>query len=64
MKAASFLRSVINLPRKLVAPIVSRMERRRRRAEIAAMDAHLRNDVGLGPFDTFFGWRGSPWPDD
>jgi hypothetical protein len=63
-KAARLVRSLINLSRKLVAPITKRIERNRVHAEIGAMGAHLRNDVGLDPLDTFYGWRGSPRRED
>jgi hypothetical protein len=28
------------------------------RRQLAELDAHMRQDVGLEPFDTYYGWRG------
>jgi uncharacterized protein YjiS (DUF1127 family) len=41
-------------PRRAFARMVEAMERRRARAQLEALDEHLRRDIGLDPLD---GWR-------
>lgn len=34
--------------------------RARTRKELAELDARLLQDIGLEPFDVYYGWRGAP----
>jgi uncharacterized protein YjiS (DUF1127 family) len=34
--------------------------RERTRKELADLDGHMLQDIGLEPFDVYYGWRGTP----
>lgn len=57
--ARAIIVSAVQSFRCFVATMKEAAAHERNRRHIAHLDAHMLQDIGLEPFDVYYGWRGS-----